>query len=736
MRFFWILLLLTPPPLVAAGLTIDGRLDESQWQSAQVFEDFVVVEPFTRAEPTYPTTVRLLALPEGIAVGFHNVQPPDVPRQRELTARDADMPGDRVNLFIDFNADGEVAYNFTVSLAGSIQDATITNENQFSTDWDGDWQHAAFEGEDFWSVEMLLPWTVAAMKNSGTPRRTVALMFDRVLGVRTERSGYPAATFMRPRYVSEFARIEIDQYEQSLLRVFPYATAAIDLKNDQQTFNAGADLYWKPSGDFQLTAALAPDFGQVEADELVVNFDAIEAFFSDRRPFFTENQGLFDLRTPDNGLLIYTRRIGGPRDDGSGLANDIDAAIKANGSALGFDYGALVAQESDYADDLGSLFYGQRLLRTGEQLSVGYLGTLVDRPFLDRQATMHAVDATWRANERWQVTGQVLASDIDDDIDSSGAGIWTRIDYTPRPYFRQEWEITHFDRELNFNDMGFQRRASLNEIEWTAEYQQTLDHPLLRGASWRGEWQWRSNDRGERLPGALILDRTWQYKSGATILLNAFLETSGVNDLITRGNGNVAIPFRQSYYLEYESPRLERWQFELSVRPYEEGLGGRALDVGGEVTYTASQQLSLDGYLYATDSSDWLVWQQDNLLGRFERQAVDSGLNINWFPRSKHELRVKLQWLAIAADNARAVRVNRFGAATASADPIEDFSVNNFGLQLRYRYEFAAQSEVFVVYGRGGFVENDRREDFDDLLSDALSLRDADQFLVKVRRRF
>ena len=38
---------------------------------------------------------------------------------------------------------------------------------------------------------------------------------------------------------------------------------------------------------------------------------------STARSLFTENYEyqIFDLRTPDNGLLIYTRRIGGPRDD-------------------------------------------------------------------------------------------------------------------------------------------------------------------------------------------------------------------------------------------------------------------------------------------------------------------------------------------------------------------------------------------------------------------------------------
>ena len=64
----------------------------------------------------------------------------------------------------------------------------------------------------------------------------------------------------------------------------------------------GADIQWKPSGSFQLTAALNPDFGQVEADELVVNFDAIEVLFSDKRPFFAENQALFDVRLETDAM--------------------------------------------------------------------------------------------------------------------------------------------------------------------------------------------------------------------------------------------------------------------------------------------------------------------------------------------------------------------------------------------------------------------------------------------------
>ena len=737
------LIALTPCTALAAAepasILVDGRLDEAAWSQAQVFKDFSVVEPYTLVAPAHPTEVRLLSTPAGIAIGFRSVQPPGVPRLNERTPRDADIPGDRVNVFIDFNADGEVAYNFTLALSGAIQDATLTNENQYSPDWDGDWQHAVAEDAQGWTAEYLLPWSVAAMRDSGTPRRTIAVMFDRVLGTPFERSGFPKASFSRPRFVSEFHRLEIDQYQQSVFHVFPYVSAAYDFVGDTRDAKTGADLYWKPSGDFQLTAALSPDFGQVEADELVVNFDAVESFFSDRRPFFTENQALFDLRTPDNGLLIYTRRIGGPADDGSGAAQ-IDIAGKITGSAFGLGYGVLAAREAEHADDLGSLFYAQRLLRSGDELSLGYLGTYADRPYLERESVVHALDATWRANDQWAITGQAIATAIDRPLATkNGSGVWARIDYTSSPALRQELELTHFDRTLDFNDMGFQRRASLNEVEWTVQYQQNIDDPesVLRGRNWRSELQARTNDNGDQLPTALILDHIWQFRSGASLLLDVSLQTPGFNDLISRGNGLVHLPERQTAYMQYTSRRLRSWAFEARGSWYVEGLKQSAVQAGIGAIYYASDSLTIDGDLNLADSSGWLIWNQGTLFGAYQREQINASLNLNWFPADRHEFRVKLQWLGINAHDADPYRIGARGRLQPSDDALADFSIANIGLQLRYRWEFAPQSDLYLVYGRGGFIEQDGVEsDFGALLETALELRDADQFLVKVRKRF
>ncbi len=78
----------------------------------------------------------------------------------------------------------------------------------------------------------------------------------------------------------------------------------------------------------------------------------------------------------------------------------------------------------------------------------------------------------------------------------------------------------------------------------------------------------------------------------------------------------------------------------------------------------------------------------------------------------------------------------RAAGFSAADDPLGPLTVSNLGLQLRYRYEFRPQSELFLVYGRGGFnvLEDDRRG-LGSLFGDMSDVRDADQFLLKVRYR-
>lgn len=724
-------------------LRLDGIPDEALWAEARVFEDFRVTVPYTLAAPTHPTRALLRALPEGLVVAFVVSQPAGTPRLKPRAGRDAEVNADRVNFSVDFDGDGRLAYNFMVTLGDAIGDEVISNENSFNADWDGNWDYALHEATDHWSVEMRIPWSVAAMRGSQAPLRTIGVHFDRVLASRNERSAASAASFTRPRYVSEFTRIEVEQQSaRGVLSVVPYVSVPYDLIDRHLDHRAGLDLFWKPSGDFQLSATLNPDFGQVEADDLVVDFSAIEVFFSDKRPFFTENQGIFDLRTPDEGRLVYTRRIGGPADD-DGHAADIDVALKLNGSAGGFDYGTLAAVEAEHADDVGRAFFVQRLQRDVGTLNLGWLTTWADRPFLDRRALVNAVDATWRPDPRWLLRGQVLESRIEDEVRTTGDGAWFRAFYTPNPTWQHELEVTHFSHDLDFNDVGYQRRADYNELEWTTTHRRTdfADDDWRRSVTWAVEPQLRANDRGDRLPATLYLVREVNLRGGGVWEGELVWSTSGADDLISRGNGLVVQPPRlDGLWQGFSSPRIGQWSWLAGAFLYQDGYEDYTLQLEAELRYHARDDLDIGLMFIPRWSRDWLLWRGDTRFASYTAGQRHLEVDLNWYPGRRHEVRLKAQWLGIVADDPVAYRLGGSGHLVRSDDVHEDFTVNRFGLQLRYRYAFGPRRELYVVYARGGdgsetlgLDDPHRRHGLGDLLGDAPGLRDADQILVKLR---
>ena len=251
-------------------------------------------------------------------------------------------------------------------------------------------------------------------------------------------------------------------YSQSLLAITPYVSGLYDNVGKSSEGDAGVDIFWKPNGQTQLTATMNPDFGQVESDDLVVNFSATETFISDKRPFFTENQGIFEFTTPsDFSQLLYTRRVGGPADDGEG-AGDIIAALKLNGSVGNAKYGLFAADE---AESVGRTFAAARGVRDFSKQNLGFMATWVDRPFLDRQATVFGIDHNWRPTARWNVRTRVFGSDIDQAGESSrdtGATVWA--DYEMDHGWRQQVIAMHFGNELQINDAGYLSRNSTNYL--------------------------------------------------------------------------------------------------------------------------------------------------------------------------------------------------------------------------------------------------------------------------------
>ena len=424
------------------------------------------------------------------------------------------------------------------------------------------------------------------------------------------------------------------------------------------------------------------------------------------------------------------------------VAAEIDGAVKLNGTVGELDFGLLSAVERDYGDDIGRAFAAPRLRWSAGAWTVGYLGAFTDRPFFDRTAQVHATDFIWRPDARLSVQGQLLASETEQaDLDSSGDGALLQASFTPSPDWQHQALLMHLGGDLDFNDLGFQERASLNRAFYSASrrYREFAATDRRAGVLWRAELELNHNDSGDRLPPILGFFREAQQRSGAVLTSKLELAGEGVDDLISRGNGNVNVDDRLVVLEQtYQSARIGKWRGYGRASLLQEGNDDYAIGAESKLEYFARADLSAALRVIMLWSRDWLIWMEDDLLASFHRTQATLAGDLNWFPAPNQELRLKLQWLGIDAHDATPFRIAPSGDLVESADLVPDFSVNNFGLQIRYRWTFAPQSDFYVVYGRGGleFEDDPAERGMSHLFSSAFDLRDSDQLIVKVRYRF
>ena len=723
-----------------AGLRIDGIPDEAEWQAAQHITGFKVVQPLTKGDSQHPMEAWLLPTAEGLAVAFHSTQGSDIPRSRQRTQRDQFGSVDRVNLVVDYNGDGGTGYNFTLTLGQGVMDAVVSNENVFRQDWDGDWQHAIAEQPDGWSAEMLIPWHVAPMKRAVAGKRTLGVYFDRVIAATGERVAWPAISYYDPRYLSVLAKVEVPAYSQSLLAMTPYVVSTSRMTGGGTAGDGGADLLWKPSGAFQLTATLNPDFGQIESDELVVNFDAVETFYSDKRPFFTENQGLFDVPFGQNKSgLVYTRRVGAMADDGSGPA-DVLAALKLNGSLGGTEYGLLSSVERGRG---GRDFFAFRAVHNLAHQDLGLLATQVQSSFLERTASVLELDHHWKPNARFSLVTQLVGSMVDTNgTRERDAGFQLRLNHELNTRWRQNLYVLHAGENLQLNDFGYLDRNAINYVRYEMRQRVTAlaENSAYRSHDWGYAASSRHNMHGDTIFNAVQVSRTSDTRGGGNEFLALTALSKGYDDRLSRGNGRVRMPGRLLFDITRNWPQKGNWSYNAEVHAGQtglEGLGSTAVEVFFQPTYHVTDALRFNVGARVSTKPDWLIWRGGSTLANYNSRQFGLVAGVQWAGGSRHELRVKLESIAVDANGRQRFAIQPGGRVVGLADRPRDFALQNLGIQLRYRYELAPLSYLYVVYGRGGLALSDTNgESLGHLMSSAFTLRDSEQILVKFNYRF
>ena len=751
----------------AFSITIDGDLSDDEWSNAETLEGFLTVFPDTLEKPKYKTEVKYFTDNKGIYFGITNYQPKST-QVIERHQRDSFYANaDRNYVMIDFDNNASAGYEFTVTLGDSIRDSIFVDENEFSDNWDAIWYAKTKSYEDFWISEYFIPWGVAPLIAEDGPFRNIKISVARWAFGQNEVYNTPGLNLFKSPFLSKFTTIKVKNYKNQTnkLDFFPYASLTNNFIENNRKINIGGEIFWDLDQRSKIDLTLNPDFGQVESDDVIVNFSAIETFYPDKRPFFIENQTLFDV-TGYNLRFINTRRIGGIPDKCSETAEshkgecsdslidttDINYALRYTRRDKVNEFGIFSAFEDDslYSDGRDFLALRYRLNRDYLNTKLGYLHTSVDRPSIDRKAHTHTLDYDLKPTKSSRFYGWVSQVDTSEkNIDKTGYGVRTIFTNRFSERLFTLFFLNYLDEDFNINDMGYLEQYGNTYLGGVLTYnlpnnnpnsaisQQTYFLQVGYGRSTQGygggtgfnlkyELSFKDSSRLE-MECKCSLIRGKDYVETRNYAESPYIESLGDNELILNYSTQRTGMFQHRFKVGYSTGGYESVSKSFDLR--EEG---HTLGYSFSVKFSENLKIFVSPIEYQRQSN-WNIWKRENLFAYYDKEMISSGLNIDWFIGDRQEIRVKGKIYGIKGKRPRPYRVNVNGYLGSSEDETNSLELSETAFQVRYKYQFAPLSDLYIVYTRGGKYANLQTNQFEKIYSGAWSNQNLDKFIIKLR---
>ncbi len=337
--------------VVPGGETIrlDGVLDEAVWQQAAPATRFWQYAPLDRVPATESTEVRVVQDDRALYFGV-------ICRDSDPSGiialdmrRDAPLSNDDyIGIYLDTYHDHRNFYYFSTNVLGTRRDGIVTDARFYNTAWNGIWEVRTQKTADGWTAEFRIPFST--LRFGGDAPMTWGLQLSRAIR-RKQESDYWAPI---PRWLGGRASWRAERFghlhgirtdaAQAKWEVEPYvlggAVRGAEPGSTTSRFNAGGDVVHDFTPNLRATVSLRTDFAQVEADQEVINFTRFPLFFPERRDFFLEDAGLFNVGFDEQMLMFYSRRIG--LSDGQEVP--ILAAGKLSGRVGAYSMGVMNVQ--------------------------------------------------------------------------------------------------------------------------------------------------------------------------------------------------------------------------------------------------------------------------------------------------------------------------------------------------------------------------------------------------------
>jgi hypothetical protein len=499
---------------------IDGALDETVWQEASVLKGFYQIKPGDNVQPSFPTEVLIGYDARNLYLGFRCGDEPGKIRAtvaKRDTVVDVD---DTVRILLDTFNDKRRAYVFAFNPFGIQQDGIRTEGAGVDYGVDIVMDSKGVLTDAGYTVEVAIPFK-SLRYESGKGKLWGVQVFRIIQRLNAEEDSWMPLSRGNTSILAQAGHItglEGLSTERTLERIpsltlsehgkrvrsipFPILNnnpSLIDqgrFVNQPVALDPGLTFKYSLTPTVILNAAINPDFGQVEADQLTVTANQrFPIFYPERRPFFLEGVEIF--QTPLT--VLHTRGIVDP-----------DVAVKLSGKVGRNSFGLLLASDNapgNFVDDerldpanrpfLDKNAYDAvlRLKRdVGSENNIGFIFTSSN--FIQRHNQLTGIDGHFRLNKKQTLDFQLVGTSSrhvffdpkfdchDFETDSArncqahpgnsfyrtGNGLGYQLAYS---YQGRNWghffNLTGFTRDY-LADLGFTSRTNSNTASYYLSY--------------------------------------------------------------------------------------------------------------------------------------------------------------------------------------------------------------------------------------------------------------------------
>ena len=458
---------------------IDGFLNDAVWQTAEVITDFIQQEPSEGDPASEPTELRLLYDERNLYIGVYayDSDPGSVVATEMRRDSERILEEDNFQIILDTFRDSRSAYMFVTTPLGAKLEQQVFDEGQgggrrgttgnINRDWDGVWDVSARRVQDGWVAEIAIP--VVTLRFPAGDTQMWGVNFMRNIGRKNEQAfwapiekGYGITRVSLAGSVNGMRGLNRG-YD---LRIKPFLVGGgSSLQNGAPADNSmerdiGLDVKYGITPGLNLDLTLNTDFAQAEIDEEQVNLTRFPLFFPEKRDFFLENSGQFNVGTTNSlgrlADLFFSRRIG-LSDTGDPVP--IIAGARLSGKLGANNIAILNVQTDDAYGRPGENYLVSRYSRDiSTRSKVG--GLLINKQAMEggHYNRTYAADLVFAPHQYLTINGFVAKTDSP-GIDSGEMGGHLRAGWLSQSW-RVYGEYTNLDDNFNA-EVGFVPRTGV-----------------------------------------------------------------------------------------------------------------------------------------------------------------------------------------------------------------------------------------------------------------------------------